>query len=564
MPKLLRLLILTIPINLYLASSACGQTAKQFDCPKEKDPFFSYCKDINNFLNVAAANKDTGGKIDRANLDTKAAMRSFLFVDSDSTRFTSLLAPYAAIQGAIASLPTSPDNNAQVSLNTLAAANQNRPDQQIGSGSNANGTTSLVEKAGTAAVVAFALESGALTRSVNGNTATLSGNADGLLRALTGQQVLCFDCKGAMGTAVLRNINLSASFMINQGSTSTVSTSGAANSSTPSSITTVDIPSSVGKLSGLKARYQLWNPYDPHSSKFLAAWQAAAVKAKDQINNQAQDLQGKLQSLLKNRPEESDLNFHETLQDYAKRFYDDADAGDLTRLKDDFLNLFEASLDMRMKNDPGFIQNVSSVNISLAQYKDLWNQLLAEAKGQPLLTFEYSFNRPQNQPETHDFRLILGYTPKSAVGLISLNAAASIYGNSLPVGAKYGRLHDGQVSLEYDRPFTLKSNPNQATFSLAAYWQYQPDPSVLNITPGNLVPGTTIQLPQNAQVLLGTAGSLWVAQAKITINGKSGIKIPIGVSWSNKTDLLAGSSVGAQVGISYDFSSLSSLFGSRF
>ena len=186
---------------------------------------------------------------------------------------------------------------------------------------------------------------------------------------------------------------------------------------------------------------------------------------------------------------------------------------------------------------------------------------MAEAKGQPLLTFEYAFNRPQNQPETHDFRLILGYTPKNAIGLLSVNAAASIYGSTIPAGAKYGRLHAGQVSVEYDRPLTLKSNPNQATFSVAAYWQYQPDPSVLNITADNLVPGTTIQLPQNAQVLLGTPGSLWVTQAKITVNGKSGIKIPIGVSWSNKTDLLASSKVGAQVGISYDFSSLSSLFG---
>jgi len=45
------------------------------------------------------------------------------------------------------------------------------------------------------------------------------------------------------------------------------------------------------------------------------------------------------------------------------------------------------------------------------------------------------------------------------------------------------------------------------------------------------------------------------------INAKSGIKIPIGVKWANKTELLTGNKVGAQIGISYDFSSLSSLFG---
>jgi hypothetical protein len=191
----------------------------------------------------------------------------------------------------------------------------------------------------------------------------------------------------------------------------------------------------------------------------------------------------------------------------------------------------------------------------------LWSQIFDNAKGQPLLTFEYAFNRPVSQPETHDFRFILGYTPDGAVGLLSINGAVSIYGGTIPAGAKYGRLHDGQVSAEYDRPITMKGNSNQATLTLAAYWQYQPDPSVLNITAGNLAPGTNIDLPQNAQVLLGTAGSLWVTQAKFTINGKSGIKVPLAVKWSNKTDLLSGNKYGAQVGISYDFSTLSSFFG---
>jgi len=60
---------------------------------------------------------------------------------------------------------------------------------------------------------------------------------------------------------------------------------------------------------------------------------------------------------------------------------------------------------------------------------------------------------------------------------------------------------------------------------------------------------------------VGTAGSLWVTQAKITIKGTGGINIPVAVSWSNQTDLLQGSRVGAQVGLSYNFSSLATLFG---
>lgn len=176
------------------------------------------------------------------------------------------------------------------------------------------------------------------------------------------------------------------------------------------------------------------------------------------------------------------------------------------------------------------------------------------------LTLDYSYNRPLLQPQTHDLKLIFAYNFGTA-GMLTFNGAASFYAGTLPAGAKYGRLHDGQVSGQYDRTLSGKSSPLQTQLSLAGYWQYQPNPSVLNIPAGTVVPGTTIPLPNGTQEFVGTAGSLWVTQAKITIKSAGGINIPIAVSWSNKTDLLQSSRVGAQVGISYSFSSLGSLFG---
>jgi len=552
-------------ICLGSATLALSQAAPQFECKKETDPFFSYCSDVNQFLNDAAANKTADGKVDRSNAQVKSDLRAFVFVDSDPTRFAALLAPRLALQAAADALPKSPDTS-KASIAALSGVNQNRPDMQTSPNSNVSGTTALVEKAGAPAILAFALESGALTRSVNGNTATLSGNADGLIRALTGQQVLCFECPNSLGTPLLRDVNLSAAFQINQNSASSAATAGPANPSTPSSIANIVLPTTVGKLSSLTARYQFWNPFDPHSAKFRQAWTNTATKNKEKITAAAKDLQENLQTFLVDNPINTDQKLTALLQTYASAFYDDADAANLNKLRQDFLDLYNASASARTNNDPEFSKKLSGVALSLAQYKNLWLQLLEEAKGKPLLTFEYTYNRPISQPETHDFRWIFGYSPKgngslSAPGLVSINAAVSIYGGTIPAGAKYGRLHDGQISAEYDRPITIAGNPNQATFSLAAYWQYQPDPSVLNITADNLAPGTNIQLPGNAQVLLGTSGSLWVTQAKVTINAKSGIKVPIAVKWSNKTDLLSGNKVGAQVGISYDFSSLSSLFG---
>jgi len=543
---------------LCAAAPARGQdqvAAPRFDCSAEADPFKAYCDDIDIFLSDANANKTPAGKIDRGNLKVTSDLRAFLYVDSSPDRFASLVASKVAIENAVSSLPQQPD------AGVLSGVNQNRPDQQLSPNSSASGSTSLVEKAGGPAILGFALESGALTRSVNGNTATLTGDADGLLRALTGRQVLCFDCGEALGTPILRDISLSASFLIDQQSTASAAVTGAANSSTPSSISSILIPKSVGKFSSFTSRYQIWNPYDPRSPKFLSAWNFAVQNAHDKIESASKAFQQDLQKLLVKSPLSIDDKLQTMLANYAKIFFDDADAGDLSKFRQDFLDLYNGTLDAWKRDDPEFNQKVAGLNVSLAQYRSLWKQILDQAKGQPLFTVEYSFNRPVSQPETHDFRLVYGYTPSTGVGLLSVNAAISIYGSSIPSGAKYGRLRDGQVSAEYDRPITLSGDSNRATVSLAGYWQYQPNPSVLNISSSNLAPGTNIELPQNAQVLLGTAGSLWVAQLKVTVNGKSGIKIPVAVKWSNKTDLLSGNKFGAQVGISYDFSSLSSLFG---
>jgi hypothetical protein len=560
------LLILTVATAFVLGGSECAiaQTPPQFDCSDKQDPVFSdFCTTINRFLTDAATHKDSSGKIDRNNPQVKRDLETFAMVYSDQTSFTTLLANSVAFRDALNAaanlLPSSPKDTPSTRA-AISGVTQGRLDMQSGAGSNASGTTSLVEKAGTASILDFALESGALTRTVSGNTATLSGNAEGLWRTLTQREALCFECGDTKGTKILRDINLSAAFLIDQQSSSAATTSGPANSSTPP-VGSVNLPTKTGKFSGFRARYQFWNPYDPHSAAFSKTWKETADAANADVQRASKELNDLAVKLLAaNKLDQDDL-FQRVLQSYRDTILDDADAGDLNKLRRDFLALYQTTVDTWAKDDPDFVAKIAAVNLSLAKYKQLWLSLLDKAKGKPLLTLEYAYNRTPNQPETHDVRFVFGYTPQGATGLLSVNAALSFYGGAIPAGAKYSRLHDGQVSTEYDWPITLKSSPNQATISLAAYWQYQPDPSVLNITAGNLAPGTNIDLPQNAQVLLGTAGSLWVTQAKFTINGKSGIKIPFAVKWANKTDLLSGNKLGAQVGITYDFSTLSSLFG---
>jgi len=447
-------------------------------------------------------------------------------------------------------------NAENLAIQAAAQSAQNyRPDKQLSPASNATGTTSLVSKAGATDLLSLGLDAGALTRTVNGSTATLSGDLDGMFRALTGYSPLCvYPCPAFpsrnlqwVDNHILQPVNVSVVTALAQQSSTAAPGAGQASGSTPTPVSNVAIPTGAGKVTSVLARYQILNKYDPHSAKFKQKWENASdqktfVSSLLTANNNilaVRDLVLKTATPLD----------RDAILEAAKRSDKD--------LADYFDNYYQSQI---QKFGKDVSSAVSQAVQDIAASQQVWERVRQEAAG-TLFTLEYSYNRTLSQPETHDFKIVYGYAPGSVSGMLSLNGAFSLYGGTLPVAAKYGRLRDGQLSAQYDRPFTISSNPNLLTLSLAGYWQYQPNPSILNIPAGTVAPGTTIPIPNGTQEFVGTAGSLWVTQAKITINVKSGINIPIGVKWSNKSDLLSSNKIGAQVGISYDFSSLSSLFG---
>lgn len=434
-----------------------------------------------------------------------------------------------------------------------------RPDQQASAASNASGTTSLVSKAGATSLLSLALDAGALTRSVSGSTVTMTGNLDGMFRAITNYNPLCvYPCKDFKSRQaqwvdhiLLQPVTVSVVTTLAQQSSTTVPASGQASGTTSTSLSNVAVPTAVGKLTGVIARYQILNRYDPHSEKFKTKWKNAAGSNSDFLK--------------------SLLAANDKLTAVRKIVMANAKAPDRTMLlakaresesalADEFAKYVDEQ-EATLKKNGDFLVAVSDATQAIGSEQQVWEAVRVAAAGS-LFTLEYDYNRPASQPETHDFKIIYGYAPSGSVqGMLSLNGAFSLYGGTLPPAAKYGRLRDGQLSGQYDRPFAVSDNPNMLTLSLAGYWQYQPNPSVLNIPAGTVVPGTSIPLANGTQEFVGTAGSLWVTQAKITFKNKSGMNIPFGVKWSNKSDLLSGNKIGAQVGISYDLSSIGSLIG---
>jgi hypothetical protein len=153
-------------------------------------------------------------------------------------------------------------------------------------------------------------------------------------------------------------------------------------------------------------------------------------------------------------------------------------------------------------SDPKFASAVSKTAQDKAIYRQAWFNALDQAVGN-LFTFEYDYNHPVNQPETHDLKLIFGHNFQT-MGMLTFNGAVSIYG-SVPAEAKYGSLHYGQISSEYDRTITGKDKSVQTQLSLAGYWQYQPNPSVLNI-PAHSCAGNKHPLAERYAGICGHGG----------------------------------------------------------
>ena len=542
MTKILARII--FPIAFLATSADAVAQAKPAFCKDDARPGIrAYCKDLDDFQNAvnggtATTVDDSSGFLNKLDFSHAAATGKFVTATSPT------LLANAVAKVAISKIATS---------TALQDAGQARPDRQLGTTSNASGTTTLVSKPGSAELLSLALDTGVLTQSVNGTTATLSTNADQLFRLVTGNDPDCTvtcNSRAWFENKILTPTNIAASLDLAQQSSTTVATSGQASGTTPIEVNNAAIPTGAGKLSGITVRYQLLNRFDPRSPQFRDSW-TKTVHDSPALKSAVINLQTATEVVMKK------VTVTAKPLDRTKAL--EAAKNDSTgkELADFFDAYFSDALDSTMKDQDlsGAILDVMPLR---AVYRDAWFKALDDAAG-TLLTFEYNYNRPVNQPITHDIKLIYGYDfgPR---GLLTFNGSASFYGGAIPAGAKYGRLHYGQVSTEYDRTITGRRSSFQTQMSLAGYWQYQPNPSVLNIPEGTVAPGTDIPIPNGTQEFVGTAGSLWVTQAKFTIKAAGGINVPIGVSWSNKTDLLQGSKVGAQIGISYNFSTLAGLF----
>jgi len=471
-----------------------------------------------------------------------------------------------------------------------AAVEQSRTDEQFSPGSGLAGSTSAVAKAGLTSLLSAAIESGAITQAINGNTATFSANADGILRfiadanpfpfcdpdeptsvtipdttknadantkAEAGKKATAAKKRGC-GTPILRDIGITTSFDMQQGSTKTVATSPADNP--PGAPSSVNILTAKNRFSGVSVKYVFRNPQDIRSKTFQDAWTQYysdnRQKFQDIGNTVLAVISPTLGPLIKDA-EATQLRrqFRLDIGDSLKNINDpNAAEAMIEKMLAQYL---EKLLQRGREMTPNFDQQLNSAVTAYARFLGDMSTLVKEITTKTVFSAEYNFQRPVGQPETSQFKIMSTLNPFGAEkGNLSVNLAGTFY-NSSSVSGQFGRWRDAQASLQLERKIGGNMADYPARLSLAGYFQYMISPGLISLDQSNFAPGTNIQLPQAAALALSPTGPIWIAEAKITIKLKStGAEIPFAVTRSNRTDLIKATSVRGHVGITYDLDKL--------
>jgi hypothetical protein len=218
------------------------------------------------------------------------------------------------------------------------------------------------------------------------------------------------------------------------------------------------------------------------------------------------------------------------------------------------------------KLDPNIAQHVASLLQATARYQFEEEQFVSCIADKPVLTAEYDYNQPTGQTPYSTVRAIFDKSfGKTAAWTVTANAAAAVYDErpsyTVP-GAQ--RLRDVQAGVEVDRKLGSLSFLGAPVVSATGYFQDQTSPAILNVTPSAPLTGITITgLPSNATQVFAKKGNIAIAQLKVTLgSGKSSMRVPFAVSYSNRTELITKPEWKAQIGISYDFDSLFASAGS--
>lgn len=441
-----------------------------------------------------------------------------------------------------------------------------RTDKQSGAGVGGAGSTSAVSQGAVAKTLSVATEYGALTQSVSGQVVTIQGNLAGIPSALVRNNVFPYCvgedrkngyCVSSSMLSILRRLSFTASFDASRDSQTLNGTATGTAASGSGSAQPVTFTGQKRELTSFSARLELWNTRDETSKAFQDAWKAKVAAA---LDTPSADLLAAGIALVK---DVGDTNWNEQWTNDSVKA--------LIAARNDRAT-FVAALNQAMDNlatQATVAFEGGSVGAALAAYNRFFlaqDELIDTLAKSTVVALVYTDSRPLGQTPVNNLKLIID-KPLTTQAKLTFNGGFDFYGATpQSPNLSLSRFRDAQVGLEVDTGLMGgKSISGPATLSVAGYYQYQHSPVLLDVSGTSPLPGITFTgLPSNATTVFASTGSIWLVQAKLTLAppGKS-VKVPISVTYSNKTELIDKPTWRAQIGISYDFDSLMSILSTK-
>ncbi len=414
-----------------------------------------------------------------------------------------------------------------------------RTDRQSGAGPSSAGGTTLVARGAAARTLSLAAEYGAVTRSVSGQVITFRGNLAGLPAALVRKDVFPYCdprtpttqqpdfCVESSGLGRLRKLSFGVSLDASRSTASPLAAPAPADSG---AAPVVRLFGDRTELSSFSLRYDLWNRKDVSSPLFQKAWQDKLAEQR-RIPELARKLSAGLEPVFEKLG---------TSQAYAvwqaetrERIRTAADPEGALRSQ------MSRLVTLLLEENIVTAEDVRELRRLFSRYGFEQDELMELTGSQPVIAVEYSYSRPLLEVPESALRFVFDL-PVSKRWSLAVNTAWTFHqGVSENARSRVRPLKALELGAQAERVLGGLPSLGPVTLGAAVYVEYRNSSPVLR-TP-------------RWDVVVAEVGTIAAAQLKLTLGPPGGVRFPIAVSYSNRTELFPTPAWRVQLGLSYDF-----------
>jgi hypothetical protein len=426
----------------------------------------------------------------------------------------------------------------------LAPVEDARTDKQLGAPAGTAGSTSAVSKGAVPSILAFAVENGALTQSSTATTVTLRGNLVGWLDLVKNQGFIAsYEDDGAM-VRQLRRVSYSLTLNTATGGVAAVSPPSGAAAITPDAIR-AELERTRQQLAGYSVRVALWDQRDPRTT----ANRLAIATLLDTIGVELLQSDQAFDAFIN-----SDDYQRKWLPETADLLSDVSRPLSPTEIQRILYRQLESVRLMMVNRIESFDAEVARGLLALQAFDKARIKVFEAMQKRPLVAFEYVNAKTRDLPDKSTLRLIAEGQWGPRIDLTA-NVSMTLQHTGtvpLPEPRSVDGARDFQAAAQLDVPLGSLAQRLSAGTGIGA-----PVVGVAYLSQ-KLTERAAVSFAGNTFTV--EPGWIHLVQARVMVPVKgSGVKIPLSISYANRTELLKEKEIRGQIGLTFDMDVLSAL-----